>query len=283
MISVWLVEAHCAGKSATSGDSSSEAPPDVNCGDCGAPNPAEYRFCENCGNRLQIGAQPTQRVREVPVPSPMATDALLLDRLQLRSVLLASGAFLISLALVTAALIGVQWAVAPLLVGGLSILLALGRMSSRSFALFAADMRTMVTGTPVATTYGAQSMEVPMERSTPQMTERQSDVIRAEPEAHSESSASVPSNRTEVSSLFTQVESAPAFRLWERQIGSAALIAGLFLMALSLYMFPKGPPNGLAWWSYGLSIALMLGAVPAFEGGMVFVLSQISAWVSGLV
>ena len=39
------------------------------------------------------------------------------------------------------------------------------------------------------------------------------------------------------------------------------------MAALSLYMFPKGPPYSLAWWSYGLSLALALGVVPAFGGG----------------
>lgn len=45
------------------------------------------------------------------------------------------------------------------------------------------------------------------------------------------------------------------------------LAAGLLMAALSLYMFPKGPSYSLAWWSYGLSVTLALGAAPAFEGG----------------
>lgn len=34
-----------------------------------------------------------------------------------------------------------------------------------------------------------------------------------------------------------------------------------------MYLFPQGPPNALAWWSYALSVILTLAAVPAFEGG----------------
>ena len=52
----------------------------------------------------------------------------------------------------------------------------------------------------------------------------------------------------------------------ERRSAFAALSAGLLLAALSLYMFPKGPPNTLAWWSYVLSVILTLSAIPAFEG-----------------
>ena len=47
----------------------------------------------------------------------------------------------------------------------------------------------------------------------------------------------------------------------------ALLAAGLLCAALSLYSFPKGPPNALAWLSYSLSVLLTIGAVPAFEGG----------------
>ena len=47
----------------------------------------------------------------------------------------------------------------------------------------------------------------------------------------------------------------------------ALLAAGLLCAVLSLYSFPKGPPNALAWLSYSLSVLLTIGAVPAFEGG----------------
>ena len=59
----------------------------------------------------------------------------------------------------------------------------------------------------------------------------------------------------------------PIAALVERRIGVAAMAFGLLAAALSLYMFPKGPPNTLAWWGYGLSVMLTLAAVPAFEGG----------------
>ena len=60
---------------------------------------------------------------------------------------------------------------------------------------------------------------------------------------------------------------APIAALRERQLGIGAMAFGLLAAALSLYMFPKGPPNTLAWWGYGLSVGLTLAAVPAFEGG----------------
>ena len=47
----------------------------------------------------------------------------------------------------------------------------------------------------------------------------------------------------------------------------ATLTVGLLFAAFSLYLFPKGPPNTLAWWSFALSALLTLGAIPAFEGG----------------
>ena len=47
----------------------------------------------------------------------------------------------------------------------------------------------------------------------------------------------------------------------------ALLVAGLLCAALSLYSFPKGPPNAMAWWSYLLSVLFTIGAVPMFEGG----------------
>ena len=57
------------------------------------------------------------------------------------------------------------------------------------------------------------------------------------------------------------------FGLSERRVGMILFAVGLMLAALSLYQFPSGPPNTMAWWSFSLSVLLTLGAVPAIEGG----------------
>ena len=101
----------------------------------------------------------------------------------------------------------------------------------------------------------------------------------------------VPLHREQVAEGFRSDEhSAPASinlasvaNLPEKQIGVVALSAGLLMALLSLYLFPKGPPYSLAWWSFGLSVVLALGAVPAFEGGWAALVARFSARVPGLV
>jgi len=48
--------------------------------------------------------------------------------------------------------------------------------------------------------------------------------------------------------------------------GIAGLILSAFMAAAGLYLFPKGPPNILAWSCYVASLVIALAAVPAFDG-----------------
>ena len=52
----------------------------------------------------------------------------------------------------------------------------------------------------------------------------------------------------------------------ERYGGIAGLILSASIAAAGLYLFPKGPPNILAWCCYVASLATALAAVPAFDG-----------------
>ncbi|MGH2541667.1 MAG: glycosyltransferase family 39 protein, partial [Ardenticatenaceae bacterium] len=72
-----------------------------------------------------------------------------------------------------------------------------------------------------------------------------------------------------------QVRAAPALpsiAAWRQALDGERLLAfgglGLsaLLLLLSLSLFPSGPPNTAAWWLYGLSMILMLAALPALDG-----------------
>ena len=52
----------------------------------------------------------------------------------------------------------------------------------------------------------------------------------------------------------------------ERRWAIGMLLMALALMSSSLYLFPKGPPNALAWWLFGLSVPLATASVLAFDG-----------------
>ena len=245
---------------------SNDVDSDVVCVECAAKNPAGYRFCENCGRSLEAGAQqaveasPDSPTREVPPPPPLS------NRIQLRLVLLTSGVTLVLLAVLAAVLIGVQWAVAPFVVGGISFVGALGRMSSKSLSLFGSDLRTAFAGSPYA---GQDAVSTGMEEEPEQASRTAPAAALTSPPM------SRPPNEETFAGIETRVPAAPLGRRLdedvpvrvERHIGAVALTAGLLLSAVSLYMFPKGPPYTVAWWSYGLAVALTLGAVPAFEGG----------------
>ena len=244
---------------------SNDGLPDIACGSCGAQNPAGYSFCENCGNSLQTGAEPLAQEPDTTTSRGLPAEAILSNRVELRLVLLSYGLLLLAIALLAYALFGPQWAIAPAVVGVVSLAVAPGRLSRSSLSLFLSDLRVMLGGVGPSTqerglaergteSRSAQSVasQSPARLATdaPLQNEREAEVVRNE-----RHTAPVPA--TAVSLL----------GLTEKQLGLTALAAGLLMAALSLYMFPKGPPYSLAWWTYGLSLALALGAVPAFEGG----------------
>ena len=190
-------------------------------------------------------------------------------RIRLRLTLLSLAAFLLSIALCAFALLGVQWAVAPFALGTLCGVVALGRMSRSSLALLVSDLRSITAGgsTPSVT---EKAEEAPAAESvtasvTPTTPRRQAAVAGYEADSSRSESASLP--RSATVSASEPAEISPSHRLWERRFGIAALAVGLLNMAASLYLFPKGLPYTVAWWSFGLSVALALCAVPAFEGG----------------
>ena len=68
------------------------------------------------------------------------------NRVRLRLVLLASSAFMLLLALFAYALVGIQWAIAPLVLALLTFGIGAGRLSGRSLALLNDDLRVILTG-----------------------------------------------------------------------------------------------------------------------------------------
>ena len=189
------------------------------------------------------------------------------NRVRLRFVLLSAAAVLLTVAVIAFALLGVQWAIAPVALATLACIISLGRMSRRSFNYFASDMRTIIEGRfPFANDVG-----LPKDCPTthPALAQRQQENGTSLAAGESDAPAPLASHDTgaEDSTAFTHASDARPVSGWERKLGFAALVAGLLFAALSLYMFPKDPPYTLAWWSYGLSVVLTLGAVPAFEGG----------------
>ena len=113
------------------------APTEARCGNCGWLNAAEYAFCIECGNAM--GNAPKPIAESIPAPQ-------MSNRLKLRLTLLLSASVLASLALAVYFVVNVQWAIAPAVVALLSLWLALGSMSNRSFALFKSDMRRIFIG-----------------------------------------------------------------------------------------------------------------------------------------
>ena len=187
------------------------------------------------------------------------------NRVRLRLVLLASSAFMLLLALFAYALAGMQWAIAPLVLALLTFGIAAGRLSGRSLALLKDDLRAILTGA-----WASAPLVNPAEEKVPARPE--SAAVQQPVDAGvAESSApfSLPSSVSDRSDTAAIAPGRPisVLGLSEKQIGIVLLAAGLLCAALSLYSFPKGPPNTLAWWSYLLSVLLSIGAVPAFEGG----------------
>ena len=237
----------------------------VACGECGAQNPAGYSFCEDCGSSLQIGAEPPEQESDAAPARQMHYRGEFSNRVELRLALLTFGLLLLTSALLAYALIGIQWAIAPAVVGVLALAVAPGRLSRDSLSLFGSDLRILLAGSsssaPVSDDAG---------QGTVSMTARSVASHTAVRPA-----TDVPLHREQVAEgIRSDEHSAPASinlasvaNLPEKQIGVVALSAGLLMALLSLYLFPKGPPYSLAWWSFGLSVVLALGAVPSFEGG----------------
>ena len=187
------------------------------------------------------------------------------NRVRLRLVLLASSAFMLLLALFAYALVGVQWAIAPLVIAVLTFGIAAGRLSGRSLALLKDDLRLILTGASASVPLANPAEEEVPARPEPAAVQQPVDAKVAESTAPFSPSSSV-SGRSDTAAIAPR-RPISVLGLSEKQIGMALLAAGLLCAALSLYSFPKGPPNTLAWWSYLLSVLLSIGAVPAFEGG----------------
>ena len=56
------------------------------------------------------------------------------------------------------------------------------------------------------------------------------------------------------------------WRRLEKYAGIAGLLLAASMAAAALYLFPKGPPNILAWSCYAASLIAALAAMPAFDG-----------------
>lgn len=187
-------------------------------------------------------------------------------RVRIRLVLLSATAILFTLALFAYALIGIQWAVAPFTVGVLSLLVALGRMSEQSLSSFRSDLRGVfadVEQAPKSPQGERDDGDMSASRGSGEDASA-TQVASGFSSALSTDASTQDSGRAEVART---IRSASIPGLSERRIGVSLFVVGLMLAALSLYQFPGGPPNTLAWWSFSLSVLLTLGAVPAIEGG----------------
>ncbi|MYC07469.1 MAG: hypothetical protein F4X57_09915 [Chloroflexi bacterium] len=180
-----------------------------------------------------------------------------MNRARLRFSLIASAVSLLVIALFAYAFFGIVWALAPLAVSALAFAMSLGRMSRRSLSLFWQDFQLMLGDAPSK----PPSHEVP--------TTSQENVAPSTPSSGITEieETDAPAYATPIPASPLQVSPITALGISERQIGGLLFILGLLAAAFSLYMFPKGAPNALAWWSFALSVALTLAAVPAFEGG----------------
>ena len=148
----------------------------------------------------------------------------------------------------------------PSLLGVLSLLVALGRMTERSLSSFRSDLRSIFIGAPTAAATADKPSSEPASAPKP----------AAEPgyiEYVSHPLPSAPVSESESADAITTDMPISMLGLSERQLGIVVMALGLLSAAFSLYLFPQGPPNALAWWSYGLSVILTLASVPAFEGG----------------
>jgi 4-amino-4-deoxy-L-arabinose transferase-like glycosyltransferase len=187
-------------------------------------------------------------------------------RARIRLALLAATAIMFTLALFAYALLGVQWAIAPFVVGALSLVVAFGRMTARSVSSFRADLRGIFA-------------EVEQVSSSPQDERNDGDMSASRGSAQGAStvqdSVDFPSAPQMTVHARHSEEADPSaagrplsnLGLSERRIGVSLFVVGLALAALSLYQFPGGPPNTLAWLSFSLAVLLTLGAAPAVEGG----------------
>jgi|GEM_PF-553480 len=87
------------------------------------------------------------------------------------------------------------------------------------------------------------------------------------------SSASHANRPASPTPALSQVPSAGGRR--QRRVAIALLVLALVLMASSLFLFPKGPPNALGWWFFGISVPLAAAAALMFDGRICSVVSKI--------
>lgn len=238
---------------------------DIACISCGEQNPAGYSFCENCGSPLQIEAEPPAQASEATTSRRIPAEAAFSNRVELRLALLSFGLFLLTVALLSYALIGPQWAIAPAFVGAVSLVVAPGRLTRGSWSLFLSDLRIMLGGAGPSAQEEEPADRRTETRSAQSVASQSADKLATDAPLQNEWEAEAV--RNERHAAIVPASAVSLLGLTEKQVGVAGLTAGLLMAALSLYMFPKGPPYSLAWWSYGLSVALALGAAPAFEGG----------------
>ena len=152
----------------------------IACARCGSQNPADYRFCGECGNALFADGPETPSAPSEPMaapgfteppahtaaapsaeavpesaefvePSPTASapeftapSPDVSGRLRLRVALLLSAAGLLLMALIALAVSGdVRWTAAPLGLAVVCAVVAMGGLSGRAFALFLTDMASL--------------------------------------------------------------------------------------------------------------------------------------------
>ena len=262
------------------------------CGVCGTVNPPDYRFCGECGVELRrsesadvgkpadvAAADQGGAVADVAASTqdgagdrvgmpPMSEGA------RLRLTLLWSAGALALLGLLILPFGGIVWAAAPLALAAISAALAIGAFSGTSPGALRADLAGVFGGRDKAQ---ERAVEVSSEQAAPQERAAEISPERVAPQIQTTDVSPeqvAPQMRAAVPE---RVGEAWLWGLTERQWGIAAAGAAALLMAVSLYLFPQGPPKTMAWWSFCASVALALGAVPAMEGRWSSLLARFGA------
>ena len=235
------------------------------CGACGAVNPAEYRFCGECGRELRRSESATGAVADGAASGDRVDGARMSDRARLRLTLLGSAGALALLGLLILPFGGIVWAVAPLALAVVAGGLAVGALSGATAGEVWGDVAGALNGRDEAVSSddgGARVGDVSRER----VGATEPAVARRDTAEGSQERVVAPQMRA---GDVAPERSGEAWvgGLTERQWGVVGLGAAGALMAVSLYLFPQGAPTTTAWACFCAAAGLALGAVPAIEGG----------------
>ena len=239
------------------------------CATCGAVNPAEYRFCGECGRELRRSESAV--AGEPAVAGDRGGMPRMSDRARLRLTLLGSAGALALLGALILPFGGIVWAVAPLALAVVAGGLAIGALSGATAGEVWGDVAGALGGRDKVVSGddgGARVGEVSRERVAATETAgvvRDTDEVSRERVVAREPAVAPQARAGDV----VQGRSGEVWLggMTERQWGVVGLGAAGALMAVSLYLFPRGAPTTTAWLCFCAAAGLALGGMPAIEGG----------------